>query len=114
MAEDIAEGIGELVGLIRWYPYGEEYPTPEVLLVSPIEIGAGIVNSKFTGFRQEAHTLSQRLPELYRKKAKELGCGFFDASSVAAPSRRDELHMEADSHRALSEALAKKVLDQLA
>ncbi len=109
LPEDIANGAGELVELIRRYPYGAEYPVPKVLLVSPIEIGTDIANSRFTGFRAEAHELSRRLPDLYRKKAEELHCGYFAASCVAKPSAADSLHMEAADHRALSNALAGRV-----
>lgn len=109
LPEDIASGAGELVELVRQYPYGTEYPVPRVLLVSPIEIGENIAHSKFTGFRAEAHELSRKLPNLYRKKAEELNCGYFAASSAAKPSTLDSLHMEAEDHRALAYALAEMV-----
>ena len=109
LPEDIANGAGELVELIRRYPYGAEYPVPQILLVSPIEIGEDIAHSKFTGFRAEAHELSRALPDLYRKKAEELHCGYFAASSAAKPSALDSLHMEAEGHRAIAQALTEIV-----
>ena len=109
LPEDIANGAGELVELVRQYPYGAEYPVPQVLLVSPIEIGKDIAHSKFTGFRAEAHELSRELSDLYRKKAEELNCRYFAASSVAKPSVSDSLHMEAADHCVLANALAEMV-----
>ena len=47
---DIAYGAAELGKLVESYDYGGAwYPVPQVLLVSPIELGEGVENSPFYG-----------------------------------------------------------------
>ena len=47
------------------------------------------------------------LAEAYEGVARELGCRFFDAGQVTSSSRVDGVHLDADQHRTLGEALAK-------
>ena len=47
---DIACGAAELGKLVESFDYGADFPTPKVLLVSPIHLGEGVENSCYTGF----------------------------------------------------------------
>ena len=47
-----------------------------------------------------------KLAPLYQSLAAELGCGFFDAASVARPSPVDGVHLDAEQTRAIGEAVA--------
>jgi len=102
---DIAGGIKELALQVKSFRYGPAYPVPEILIVSPIILGEDIENSIFTGFTSTARNRSKELAPLYKKVADELECGYFDASTVACASGIDSLHMEADSHIRIAEAL---------
>ena len=103
---DVAYGAAELGKLVESYDYGPEYPVPKVLLVSPIHLGEGIENSCFTGFAPSAVAVSKALAPYYEAQAKAHNWLYFDASTVAGPSKKDMLHMEAEDHMALAKALA--------
>jgi lysophospholipase L1-like esterase len=45
----------------------------------------------------------------FREVADTLGCAFFDAASVVSASRVDGVHLDAEAHRALGDALADAV-----
>ena len=103
---DIAYGAAELGKLVESFDNGPKFPIPKVLLVSPIHIKEGIENSPFTGFAPEAAAISRQLAPYYEAQAKAHGWLYFDAATVAVASDEDKLHMQADSHKALAEALA--------
>ncbi len=52
---------------------------------------------------------SRALAPLYAALARERGCAFFDAGSVARCSDVDGVHFEAAAHRALGESVAREV-----
>ena len=108
---DIAKGAALLGEIVKTYPYGEYYPVPQVLLVSPILIKPGISHSPYTGFTENAVTVSQQLGNYYRQEAEQHQWLFLDAATVASASDRDKLHMEKEDHRALAETLATMIRD---
>ena len=108
---DIAKGAALLGEIVKTYPYGEYYPVPQVLLVSPILIKPGISHSPYTGFTENAVTVSQQLGNYYRQEAEQHQWLFLDAANVASASDRDKLHMEKEDHRALAETLATMIRD---
>ena len=106
---DVAEAAAGLGKLVERYDYGKGYPVPRVLLVSPIEIGDGISRSRFTGFTEQAAAYSREFAPLFEARARANGWLYLNAASVAKPSPNDHLHMEAEDHRALAQALAEIV-----
>lgn len=108
---DIAYGAAELGKLVEAYDYGPEYPIPKVLLVSPIHLGERVENSCFTGFAHSSVAVSKALAPYYEAQAKAHNWLYFDASTVAGPSNKDMLHMEAEDHQALAQALASIILE---
>ena len=102
---DIALGAEQLGVLVESYPYGPAYPVPRVMLVSPILIGEGVARSPFSGFTEDAVGISRALAPLYRAHCEAHGWLFLDAAEHAEPSARDQLHMEADGHLALANAV---------
>lgn len=112
LPSDIAYGAAELGRLVENYDYGGSwYPVPQVMLISPIELGEGVENSPFTGFSADAVGISRQLARYYQAEAVKHGWHYFNAARVANPSKKDMLHMEADDHRALAEALAEQIGD---
>ena len=79
---DIAYGAAELK-LVERYDYGGAwYPVPQVLLVSPIELGEGVENSPFTGFAARGcGGLKAACPVLRGAQAKAHGWHYFNAAS---------------------------------
>lgn len=106
---DLARAMEQLMHIIDCYEYAPHYKKPQVLLVSPVAVGDDIESSPFGCFTREAVGKSHQFAETYAPVAQKYGAHFFDAASVARPSAEDQLHMDADSHRALAEALAGQV-----
>jgi hypothetical protein len=59
-------------------------------------------------FQGAAH-VAEQLPEQYRRIARESGVDFLDAGTIIAPSSQDGVHLEADAHFALAQAVAAMV-----
>ena len=102
-----AQGIAALVAAIRGAPIEPGMPVPPVLVMAPPPIGEpkGPIAPKFAG----GSAKSRGLAEEYRKVCADLGCHFFDAGTVTPSSRVDGVHLDADQHAALGEAMAKAV-----
>ncbi len=99
-----AQGIATLVTAIRQAPIEPGMPVPPVLVVAPPPITSprGPLAMKFEGSALK----SAGLAEAFRNVASELGCAFFDAGSVTSTSRVDGIHLDADQHLRLGEAMA--------
>lgn len=107
-AWDLGKAMEQLLQIIETFPYAPHYAKPQVLLVSPIEMNER-VDETFGCFVPAAAERSRHFPEIYAPVAKQYGAHFFDAATVARPSEEDHLHMDADSHHALADALAQQV-----
>ena len=106
-ARTIAWGCLKIIETIqRWSMWSGN--SPEILLISPIRIGKSAENSAFGTYDETSVARSEAFAEEYRAVAKLKGVHFFDAAAVASPGP-DLLHMDADSHKALAEALAKEI-----
>ena len=99
-----AQGMAALVNAVRRAPIEPGMPIPPVLVIAPppILIPKGPIAPKFTG----AADKSIGLAEAYRGIATELGCPYFDAASVIAASPADGIHLDAEQHHRLGNALA--------
>jgi lysophospholipase L1-like esterase len=99
-----AQGIAALIDAIRRAPIEPGMPVPPVLVIAPPPIGTprGPLARKFT----DAATKSAGLADAYREVAEISGCSFFDAGSVTPASAVDGIHLDADQHRVLGQALA--------
>jgi len=102
-AAHAAQGIATLVNAIRQAPIEPGMPVPPILVVAPppIEAPRGPLAGKFTG----AATKSAGLARAYAETSKELGCHFFEAGGVTSASAVDGIHLDADQHVRLGEAL---------
>ncbi|MDX3929408.1 MAG: SGNH/GDSL hydrolase family protein [Shinella sp.] len=97
-------GIQRLVGLVRRHEYSFEYEAPDILIVSPpplCETADPVFSALFKGGVEQ----SSMLASLYRDLADELGCGFFDAGSVARTTPLDGVHLDAENTRAIGRGL---------
>jgi len=99
-----AQGIAAIVDTIRRAPIEPGMPVPPVLVVAPPPIDAprGPLAAKFAG----AAAKCAGLADAYREVTAALRCDFFDAHGVTSASRVDGIHLDADQHRVLGEALA--------
>lgn len=102
-----AQGIAALVGAIRGAPIEPGMPVPPVLVVvpPPITQPAGTIAPKFLGGAPKC----QGLAEAYREVCGELDCALFDAGAVVNASETDGVHLDAEAHLALGDALTDTV-----
>lgn len=102
-----AQGIAALVTAIRQAPIEPGMPVPPVLVAvpPPIRTPKGPIASKFAGGDERCVGLAAA----YREVADGLACAFFDAATVTTSSKVDGVHLDADQHATLGEAMAKAV-----
>jgi lysophospholipase L1-like esterase len=102
-----AQGVATLVTAVRQASIEPGMPVPPILVIAPPPIGVpkGPIAAKFIG----AGAKTAGLADAYRGIAGELSCHFFDAGSVTQASAVDGIHLDADQHRLLGEALARFV-----
>ena len=109
-AQEIAEGAGMLVDVIKEFTQEKQGFIPKIILISPPEIGSGIKTSPFYGaFYEDAIEESKKFPEAYRKVAAEKECIFFDVARYIHPSDFDSLHLTPEAHRILAEKLTELI-----
>ena len=91
------------IGRCRHDPF--EQPAPQILLVAPPAVSR-TENADFKAMFAGGDEASRHLAPLYARLADEVGCGFFDAGSVAATSPLDGVHLDAENTRRIGAALA--------
>ena len=99
------QGMAALVDAIRRAPIEPGMPVPAVLVAAPppIRTPKGPIANKFAGGEDKCLGLA----EAYSEVAGNLDCAFFDAASVTTSSRVDGVHLDADQHATLGDAMAK-------
>lgn len=88
-------------------------PQARALVVSPPPVIA-TPDAFYTDMFAGAIGESAKMAGFYGKLAGELGCGFFDAATVAAPLPIDGVHLDAANTAAIGRALAPVVRGMLA
>lgn len=106
-----AQGIATLVSAIRTAPIEPGMPVPPILVVAPppIRTPRGSIAPKFAGGDERCVGVAAA----YDKVCQDLGCHFFDASTVITASDADGVHLDADQHAVLGLALAPVVAQLL-
>lgn len=108
-AQGVAEGMERLIELVlsaneRYHLTSPVFiADPGILLISPILLKGHV------GGRPDDIAESAKLSGLYRRIAEKYQLQFMDASLYAEPSDIDGIHLGADGHRALGEAVAEKI-----
>lgn len=103
-AQEIAEGLERLLeragdGRTRRF---------RVLLIAPAALSDRVIHGGFGAeFDQRSEEVSKELAGEYEMLAKKYGCEFLDASKVTKVSDIDGLHLDAQGHRRLAEAIEK-------
>lgn len=114
-ASDIADGAGVLVDLAQKSGTGINANPPKVLLVSPISVSANIATGQLSQshlgqiFGQNSHERSLQFPVWYKTVANTFGCAYLNAAEFAAASPIDAIHLDAEGHRTLGQAIARQV-----
>lgn len=100
-----AQGMERLVELVRHHAWSfETDDRPEILVLSPPPL-CETANAAFAAMFAGGVEESAKLATLYRDLADELGCGFFDAGSVAKTTPLDGVHLDVDNTRAIGRGI---------
>ena len=85
---------------------------PRILIVCPPHIGEGIYSDE-AGLKMGPGCTekSRALAQYYRRVADQTGCKFMDAEGIAEFNKVDYMHLTANGHRRLADALAEKVTE---
>jgi len=101
-AADIAQACASLVRVVRAADCGRGSGTPPVLLVCPPPLRAsGPDATEYEAAAAKSRTLGVRFADAAEAVAAEL----LDLDGVVRYSEEDPLHLDADGHRALAEAV---------
>jgi lysophospholipase L1-like esterase len=106
------QGLAAVIRAMRRAPIEPGMPVPPILVVAPPPTTTPVgkpIWEKFEG----APARSERAAEAYAAIAAEMECQFFDAGRVVSTSPHDGIHLDADQHRKLGEALSSVVADVL-
>ncbi len=109
-ASDIAQGAASLAEEALRSGCGPEGGAPVVVLISPPPLGR---LTDMAEMFEGAGEKSKGLAGHYRRFAEQDGLAFLDASEVVVSSDLDGIHLEADEHRKLGEAVADRVRSAL-
>ena len=107
-AQDIAQSASRLVDMVQKCNFGPGNVPPKVLLVSPIWANPSATMPHM--FAEAEAAKSRQFAPAFRAIAEQMGCAFFDAASVASPDPLDGVHMSAQDHNALAEALYQEIM----
>ncbi len=103
-AQEIAGGLEQVAAQAR----GGEASGFRVLLVAPAAMTDRVMHSGFgSEFDQRSIKVSKELAEAYEALAGKYGCDFLDGSKVTQVSEIDGLHLDAEGHGRLAEAVVK-------
>ena len=102
-----AQGTAKLVQIIRQSPIEPGMPVPKIMIVAPPKIiePKGDIAAKFQGAEVRCVGLSTELEKI----AKEHSTMFFNTASVTEASIVDGIHLDADQHRLIGEAIARVI-----
>jgi lysophospholipase L1-like esterase len=111
-AAEVAESCASLVRVVRAAECGREGAVPPVLLVCPPPIRAtGPDAPEYETAALKSRTLGMRFAEA----AEAVGAALLDLDGVVRYSEEDPIHLDAEAHRALAEAiepLVRRLADQ--
>lgn len=105
-ASDIAQGAASLAEMALRSGCGPDGSAPLVLLVAPPPVGTLTdMAQMFEGSEEKSLEFSGH----YQRFAEQCGCEFLDAAEVIVSSDVDGVHLDADEHRKLGEAVAARI-----
>jgi lysophospholipase L1-like esterase len=106
-----AQGMAALIAAIRSAPIEPGMPVPKILVIAPPPImdPKGSIAPKFEGAADRCRGLAAA----YKQVCSELGCSFFDATAVTSSSVVDGVHLDADQHMRLGQAITDVVVSAM-
>lgn len=112
-AEEIRDGLGELIDIIQGSEYGPDLQrAPQVLIVTgaiPHESIEKAVDENGVAFMEGSVAKCKQLIELYADLAKNKNCHYLDVSKDIESSPIDGVHYDENAHSKCAELIAAKV-----
>jgi lysophospholipase L1-like esterase len=112
-AEQIKEGLAELVDIIQTSSYGTDMiHAPKVMILTcalPFSFIEDYVDEQGEKFLAGSVEKSQALIGLYEQLAKEKNCYFLDLSKDVIPSTIDGVHYDEQAHKKCAEMVGEKL-----
>lgn len=111
-ANHAAEGVGMLIGLAQSMDILRRSSNPvfphgcRVLVISPIEVSAALAKRETNDELRLAHEESLKFPKAFQDVCRTYGTDMIDAQQLTQPSDIDGVHMTAEGHRAVAEAVS--------
>ena len=85
-----------------------------LIIFSPFDLfGAFLADIDYHNFSKASAERAAEFSDFFAERARELGCHFLDAALYAEPGLADGVHLDAQNHMKLAEAIYKKTLDIL-
>lgn len=107
-AFDIARGASVLVQIVQKSETGPNGEAPKVLLLAPPPT-AELAGTDFAEMFKGAEEKSKNFSREFRLIAGSLGCEFLDMADVIVSSKLDAIHLDAEEHLKLGQAVAARV-----
>jgi lysophospholipase L1-like esterase len=105
---EIANGLEELIKIVRKESYTKDNKQPEIIILSPPIIKESVDKSgKFTGSQSKSENLGTE----FKKIALKYKCKFLDLAKVVQSSDIDGFHLDAASHQKIADELYKIVIN---
>ena len=105
-AQMIAYGMAKLIRTCRAVlPYTSSAQA-KIVVAAPLNVCADANGEYQYDFSPLSPPKGQTLRQTYRELAEQTGCAFFDVNDYVQACAADGVHLDADGHRKLGEALA--------
>lgn len=109
-AMTIGQAMMQLARVAKLYAANEDGKPSRVVIAAPPRILDNLMQTRHGEcFGEQAVAVSAGLPREFRRIAKLMRCDFFDASPYAEVSLTDAVHMTAQGHVRLGEAMAEYI-----
>lgn len=96
----------KMLRIVKASHFGQNFQAPKILLIAPAPIYK-IDSADFDLFFNDASVaMTNELATYYAKLAAEEGCMYLDAGQIVKISNDDGVHIEAESHKNLAQAIA--------
>ena len=108
-AEMITQGLEVIVSQIKLFD-----SRTKILLMCPAFVEEGVKKGRFAeNFDDESILKSKSLKEKYKELARKLDCGYFAVCDIVKCDASDGIHLNAESHRLLAEAVYDVLKNQM-
>ena len=109
-ARTVAEAMMQLVRLCRLYGIGPDGNPPRVLLVAPPPVCDNVMDTLFSDiFGERAVQVTKGFHAEFQKISRLMRCDYLNAGEYVSASRTDAVHLTAEGHLRLAEAVAEKL-----